>query len=202
MERTIEGFLAALASPAPAPGGGGAAALTGALGIALGNMVGNLTLGKKKYAAVEEELLALNAEAEKLREELLELIDEDARAFLPLSRAYAIPRDDPERGKIMEEALLRAVRPPMEVMGKCARALELIALYGEKGSALAISDAGCAAALALAAIKAAALNVKINTKSMADRDTALELNGEADRLLALYGRTAEKIYQNITGRLV
>lgn len=111
MERTIEGFLAALASPAPAPGGGGAAALTGALGIALGNMVGNLTLGKKKYAAVEEELLALNAEAEKLREELLELIDEDARAFLPLSRAYAIPRDDPERGKIMEEALLRAVRP-------------------------------------------------------------------------------------------
>ena len=165
-------------------------------------MVGNLTLGKKKYAAVEEELLALNAEAEKLREELLELIDEDARAFLPLSRAYAIPRDDPERGKIMEEALLRAVRPPMEVMGKCARALELISLYGEKGSALAISDAGCAAALALAAMKAAALNVKINTKSMADRDTALELNGEADRLLALYGRTAEKIYQNITGRLV
>ena len=202
MERTIEGFLAALASPAPAPGGGGAAALTGALGIALGNMVGKLTLGKKKYAAVEEELLALNTEAEKLREELLELIDEDARAFLPLSRAYAIPRDDPERGKIMEEALLRAVRPPMKVMGKCARALELIALYGEKGSALAISDAGCAAALALAAMKAAALNVKINTKSMADRDTALELNGEADRLLALYGRTAEKIYQNITGRLV
>ena len=122
--------------------------------------------------------------------------------IVPLSRAYAIPRDDPERGKIMEEALLRAVRPPMEVMGKCARALELIALYGEKGSALAISDAGCAAALALAAMKAAALNVKINTKSMADRDTALELNGEADRLLALYGRTAEKIYQNITGRLV
>ena len=200
MERQIDSFLAALASKAPTPGGGGAAALCGAVGIALGNMVGNLTLGKKKYAEVQEDIAALNAKAEALRADFLALIDADAEAFEPLSRAYGIPKDDPTRGEVMEAALLAAVQPPLEIMRKCVKALELIAEYAAKGSALAISDAGCAAAITRAACEAAALNVLVNTKPMRDREKAGEINREANELLQKCA-LAREIYDNVTGRL-
>ena len=200
MERQIDSFLAELASKAPTPGGGGAAALCGAVGIALGNMVGNLTLGKKKYAEVQEDIAALNAKAEALREDFLALIDADAEAFEPLSKAYGIPKDDPTRGEVMEAALLAAVQPPLEIMRKCVKALELIAEYAAKGSALAISDAGCAAAITRAACEAAALNVLVNTKPMRDREKAGEINREANELLQKCA-LAREIYDNVTGRL-
>lgn len=202
MEKNIDKFLEALASSAPTPGGGGAAALCGALGIALGNMVGSLTLGKKKYADVQEDIAALNSRAEALRADFVALIDADAAAFAPLSRAYGIPKDDPARAEIMEAALKRAAEPPLEIMRRCAAALDVIADYAAKGSALAISDAGCAAALAIAAMKAAALNVRINTKSMADREAADKMNAEAAGLYEKYEKEAEEIYQNVYGRLV
>lgn len=202
MEKNIDKFLEALASSAPTPGGGGAAALCGALGIALGNMVGSLTLGKKKYADVQEDIAALNSRAEALRADFVALVDADAEAFAPLSRAYSIPKDTPGRDEVMEAALKRAAEPPLEIMRKCAEALDLIAEYAAKGSALAISDAGCAAALAIAAMKAAALNVRINTKSMADREAASEMNAEAAGLCEKYEKEAEEIYQNVYGRLV
>ena len=202
MEKNVDKLLAELASSVPTPGGGGAAALTGALGIALGNMVGNLTLGKKKYAGVQEDIAALNQRAEALRADFVALIDADAEAFAPLSRAYGIPKDDPSRAEVMETALKRAAEPPLEIMRKCAEALELVKEYAAKGSALAISDAGCAAALAIAAMKAAALNVRINTKSMADREAASEMNAEAAGLCEKYEKEAEEIYQNVYGRLV
>ena len=200
MERDIQNFLAALASKAPAPGGGGAAALCGALAIALGNMVGNLTLGKKKYADVQEDIKALNEKAEALRADFVALIDADAEAFAPLSKAYGIPKDDPERAEVMETALLKAVQPPLEIMRKCVKALELIAEYAAKGSALAISDAGCAAAITRAACEAAALNVLVNTKPMRDREKAGEINREANELLQQCA-LAREIYNDVTGRL-
>ena len=200
MERQIDSFLAELASKAPTPGGGGAAALCGAVGVALGNMVGNLTLGKKKYAEVQEDIAALNAKAEALRADFLALIDADADAFEPLSRAYGIPKDDPTRGEVMEAALLAAVQPPLEIMRKCVKALELIAEYAAKGSALAISDAGCAAAITRAACEAAALNVFVNTKPMRDREKAGEINREANELLQKCA-LAREIYNDVTGRL-
>ena len=200
MERQIDSFLAELASKAPTPGGGGAAALCGAVGIALGNMVGNLTLGKKKYAEVQEDIAALNAKAESLREDFLALIDADAEAFEPLSKAYGIPKDEPARGEVMEAALLAAVQPPLEIMRKCVKALELIADYASKGSALAISDAGCAAAITRAACEAAALNVLVNTKPMRDREKAGVINREANELLQKCA-LAREIYDNVTGRL-
>ena len=200
MERQIDSFLAELASKAPTPGGGGAAALCGAVGIALGNMVGNLTLGKKKYAEVQEDIAALNAKAESLREDFLALIDADAEAFEPLSKAYCIPKDDPTRGEVMEAALLAAVQPPLEIMRKCVKALELIADYAAKGSALAVSDAGCAAAITRADCEAAALNVFVNTKPMRDREKAGEINREANELLQKCA-LAREIYDNVTGRL-
>lgn len=202
MEKNVDKFLTELASSAPTPGGGGAAALCGALGIALGNMVGSLTLGKKKYADVQEDIAALNSRAEAIRADFVALIDADAAAFAPLSRAYGIPKDDPARAEIMETALKRAAEPPLEIIRKCAEALDLIAEYAAKGSALAISDAGCAAALTIAAMKAAALNVRINTKSMADREAADKMNAEAAGLYEKYEKEAEEIYQNVYGRLV
>ena len=201
MEKNVDKFLADLASSAPTPGGGGAAALCGALGIALGNMVGSLTLGKKKYADVQEDITALNSRAEALRADFAALIDADAEAFAPLSRAYSIPKDAPGRDEIMESALLRAAEPPLEIMRKCAEALDVIADYAAKGSALAVSDAGCAAALCGAALQAAALNVRINTKSMKNRAAAEEIDAETDELLQKYSTIAQEIYKRVYGRL-
>ena len=201
MEKNIDKFLAELASSAPTPGGGGAAALCGALGIALGNMVGSLTMGKKKYADVQEDIEALNARAQALCADFVALIDADAEAFAPLSRAYSIPKDAPGRDEIMESALLRAAEPPLEIMRKCAEALDVIADYAAKGSALAISDAGCAAALCGAALQAAALNVRINTKSMKNRAAAEEIDAETDELLQKYSTIAQEIYKRVYGRL-
>lgn len=201
MEKNIEKFLEALASSAPTPGGGGAAALCGALSIALGNMVGSLTLGKKKYADVHEDIAELNAKAEALRAGFVALVDADAEAFAPLSHAYSIPKDDPARDEIMEPALLRAAEAPLEIMRKCAEALELISGYAAKGSALAISDAGCAAALCGAAMEAAALNVKINTKSMKNRAVADNINAEMNELLQKYFVLSQEIYNDVSGRL-
>lgn len=201
MEKNVDKFLAELASSAPTPGGGGAAALCGALGIALGNMVGNLTLGKKKYADVQEDIAALNQRAEAIRADFVALIDADAEAFAPLSRAYSIPKDDPARDEIMEPALLKAAEAPLEIMRKCAEALELISGYAAKGSALAISDAGCAAALCGAAMEAAALNVKINTKSMKNRAVADNINAEMNELLQKYFAFSQEIYNDVSGRL-
>ncbi len=201
MERQIDSFLAVLASKAPTPGGGGAAALCGAVGAALGNMVGNLTLGKKKYADVEEDIKILNEKAEKLRAEFLALIDADAEAFEPLSRAYAIPKDAPERAEVMEAALMRAAAPPLEIMRRCAAALSLVREYAAKGSALAVSDAGCAAAIIRGALEAAALNVFINTKSMNNREEAEKLYQEAHEILENCGDAAQEIYEDVLGRL-
>lgn len=201
MEKNIDKFLEALASSAPTPGGGGAAALCGALGIALGNMVGSLTLGKKKYAEVQEDIAELNAKAEALRAGFVALVDADAEAFAPLSRAYSIPKDDPARDEIMEPALLKAAEAPLEIMRKCAEALDLISGYAAKGSALAISDAGCAAALCGAAMEAAALNVKINTKSMKNRAVADNINAEMNELLQKYFALSQEIYNDVSGRL-
>ena len=201
MEKNIDKFLAELASSAPTPGGGGAAALCGALGIALGNMVGNLTLGKKKYADVQEDIAELNAKAEALRAGFVALVDADAEAFAPLSRAYGIPKDDPSRDEIMEPALLKAAEAPLEIMRKCAEALDLISGYAAKGSALAISDAGCAAALCGAAMESAALNVKINTKSMKNRAVADNINAEMNELLQKYFVLSQEIYNDVSGRL-
>ena len=112
MDMTLEtcrNFVSVLASDAPAPGGGGAAALVGAIGTALGNMVGSLTVGKKKYADVEAEIIELKKKCDALQTELLNQVEADEVNFLPLAKAYGIPKDDPNRDKIMEEATIIAL---------------------------------------------------------------------------------------------
>lgn len=200
-DRTLREFTDELASNAPVPGGGGAAALVGAVGIALGDMVGELTTGKKKYADVEEDIQRLMTEAKAVKDEFIRLIDADAEAFAPLAKAYGIPKDDPERDKIMEEALKNGAAVPMDIMRTCGKALDIIVEFAEKGSRLAISDAGCAATCCKAAIRAASLNVFINTKSMKDREFADQLNAEADELLAKYTQLADEVFDSVEGRL-
>ena len=200
-EMNLNHFLEQLASGAPVPGGGGASALVGALGTALGNMVGSLTVGKKKYADVEDEIIALNEKADVLRKELLELVEKDAEVFEPLSRAYGIPKDDPLRDETMAKVLKDAAEVPLAIMRKCCEALELIAVYGEKGSRLAVSDAGCGAAICRAALESAALNVYINTKSMKDRELAEKMNEEVGAMLEKYDTMASEIYAAVSGGL-
>ncbi len=195
VDKSITEFTEVLASSAPVPGGGGASALIGAIGIGLGDMVGELTTGKKKYADVEEDIQRLMAKSQELRVKFLELIDGDAEAFAPLAKAYSIPKDDPQRDEIMEGALRVGCSVPMDIMRTCAEALDVVAEFAAKGSKLAISDAGCAAVACKGAMQAASLNVFINTKSMKDREYADALNKEANDMLAKYEPMADEIYQ-------
>lgn len=194
-------FVSVLASKAPVPGGGGASALVGAIGTALGNMVGSLTVGKKKYADVEADIIALQAKATELQNELLHLVDQDAVVFEPLSKAYGIPKEDPNRESIMEAALKDACSVPMDIMRACAKSIDVIAEFAAKGSALAISDAGVGVAFAKAALMGASLNVFINTKSMTDKAYASKIETEADELLNKYCALADKIYESVISRL-
>ena len=194
-------FVEVLASKAAVPGGGGASALVGAIGTALGNMVGSLTVGKKKYADVEADIIALQAKATELQNELLHLVDQDAVVFEPLSKAYGIPKDDPNRESIMEAALKDACSVPMDIMRACAKSIDIIAEFAAKGSALAISDAGVGVAFAKAALMGASLNVFINTKSMTDKTCAAEIEKEADALLNTYCALADTIYSSVISRL-
>ncbi|MDR1125877.1 MAG: cyclodeaminase/cyclohydrolase family protein [Deltaproteobacteria bacterium] len=205
-EQSCEEFVAALASKAPVPGGGSASALVAALGAALGSMVGNLTLGKKKYAAVQAEIAALLEKARAVQAELLALAQRDAEAFEPLSRAYGLPQETDQQKKhkteVLEQALWEASAVPLLIMEQCAAALELHARFAQKGSALALSDAGAGAAICQGALKSAALNVFINVKAMLDRPRAEELKNQAHRLLEETNRRAEAVYQDVLGRLL
>ena len=200
MDKTYEScrkFVEVLASDAPAPGGGGAAALVGAVGTALGNMMASLTLGKKKYADVQDEIIAVKAKCDALQAELLNQVEADEVNFLPLARAYAIPKDDPDREKIMAEATVVACATPLRIMELCGEAIGCIAVVAEKGSRLAVSDAGCGAVMCKAAMQAASLNVFTNTKGMKDRSVAEELNRRANDLLEKYCPMADRVFETV-----
>ena len=200
MDMTLEScrkFVEVLASDAPAPGGGGAAALVGAIGTALGNMVGSLTVGKKKYAEVEAEIIDLKAKCDALQTELLNQVEADDIGFVPLAKAYGIPKDDPNRDAVLEAATITACGVPMHIMELCCQALDYIKVFAEKGSRLAVSDAGCAAVCCKAALQAASLNVFINTKSLKNRDVAEEMNAKANGMLGAYCALADEIFNTV-----
>ena len=190
-------FVTVLASNEPAPGGGGASALVAAVGTALGNMVGSLTVGKKKYADVEAEIIALQKKCDALQAELLDQVPADAEGFVPLARAYGIPKDDPDRPRIMEPATITACQAPMHIMERCCEAIDAIAVFAEKGSRLAVSDAGCGAVIVKAALQAASLNVFINTKTLQNRTLAEEMNAKCLEMLDTYGKKADGIFETV-----
>ena len=194
---TCREFVKVLASDAPAPGGGGAAALVGAIGTALGNMVGSLTVGKKKYADVQDEIIALKAKCDELQKQLLDQVEADEGNFLPLAKADGSPKDDPTRDTVMEEATIIACSTPMKIMELCCEAIEAIKVFAEKGSRLAVSDAGCGAVCCKAALQSASLNVFINTKSLKNRPIAEEMNKKANDMLDKYCAMADAIFTNV-----
>jgi formiminotetrahydrofolate cyclodeaminase len=173
VEKPMIVFLDKLASRSPEPGGGSVSALVGAVGAALVSMVANLTLGKEKYASVQDQVGELLASSEKLRDELQGLIQKDTEVYAEVSAAFKLPRETEEekaeRAKRVQEALKLATEVPFEIAEKClevARLSETSAVIGNVG---AVSDAGVAVLLAEAAAQSAALNVKINVNSIEDR---------------------------------
>ena len=204
MKQSCEDFIDVLASKEPIPGGGGAAAYVGAIGMALGNMVGSLTVGKKKYADVQDDIIALKAKADALQKDLLELVRRDAEVFEPLSKAYGLPKDTDEqkaeKARVMEAALKEAAGAPLDIMQKCCEAIDLHQSFADKGTAIAISDVGCGVACCKAALMAASLNVFINTKAMADRSYAEELYSQANTMLENYTKKADQIYNQVLMR--
>lgn len=191
---TIETYLNALASGESTPGGGAAAALTGSQAAALLSMVLNFSVGRKKYAAVEEELRGHLGQTEALRAELLALADKDAEAFSAVADCFGMPRATQEeraaRTKSMQAALKGAAEVPFEIATLCANLLEVTAPVAEKGNANVVSDAATAAHLAQAALDSALVNVDINLKWLKDKDYVSAMQAEVASLRA----SAEKSY--------
>ena len=194
-------FIQALASRDPVPGGGGASAITGALGAALCSMAGSLSAGRKSLEASREELEQLLVQCQRIQIRLLELVEEDAAAFTPLSRAYSIPKGAPDRAKVMEQAALAACQPPLEIMRACCQAIDLLSEMLGRSSPALISDVGCGALLCRAALESASLNVYVNTRSLRDRTKAGALEEKADAMLEHYLPLADRISRAVLRRL-
>ncbi|MCD8216876.1 MAG: cyclodeaminase/cyclohydrolase family protein [Clostridiales bacterium] len=204
-EKSCRDFVEVLGSKSSVPGGGGAAALAGALGTALGEMVGSLTVGKKKYADVQEDVLRLKEDAQRLEQEFLHLVERDAEVFEPLSKAYGLPKETEEqkahKAQVMEAALKEACTVPVQIMECCCRAIDLVREMETIGTAIAISDAGCAAAYLRAALTSASLNVYINTKSMKDRGYAEKQDRYVAKMLEEYVSVCDEIFQKVQTRV-
>jgi formiminotetrahydrofolate cyclodeaminase len=201
LDQSCREFVRALASKAPVPGGGGASAYAGALGVALGSMVANLTVGKKKYEAFEEDMRTILKKSEALQSDLMELVSRDAQAFEPLAKAYGMPRQTEQerriRSEVMEEALVAASLVPLEIMEKAYEGVVLQDELALKGSRIAISDVGVGVQLLKAAILGASMNVLINTKSMENRSKAQDIEKNTMRLISHGTRLADQVYRKV-----
>ena len=202
---TIGKFLDELASDAPTPGGGGAAALSGAMGAALVSMVCNLTIGKKNYESVSNDLQRTLVKAESLRAELTRGIDEDVVAFNKLMAAYGLPRgNDDEKAKrseAIQSALKIATLAPLHTCKICYAVIELSKEAADKGNVNVISDAGVAVLAANSGLRSCALNVFINAKSIKDRDFAEKHLAEVNALLATAAAETEAVYQVVKNKI-
>lgn len=205
LEKQTTEFLEDLSSSRPVPGGGGASATVGAFASALGMMVANLTVGKKKYADVEEEIKEAREQLEKLRDELVALTDRDAEAFEPLSKAYGLPKETQEqkeeKERILEQALYEASIVPMDIMETVLKVMHFLKVMGEKGSKIAVSDAGVGILFAQAALEGASLNVFINTNLMKNRERAEELNQKTDAMIQEGRELKETIYAGVLAKI-
>ena len=195
LELSVKEFAEALSAKQSVPGGGGASAMAGALGACCANMAGEFTLGKAKYAEHEADVAESMQKLSELREKLLSLVEVDAAAFEPLSKAYSIPKDLPGRAETLEKCLRAACEVPCEIL-RCSclvvSAMQNIANYG---SVLMVSDVATGAALAGAAIRGALVNIKANTCLMADKAFAKGCDAEAGALADEFIPKAEKTYE-------
>ncbi|WP_414698024.1 cyclodeaminase/cyclohydrolase family protein [Peptacetobacter sp. AB845] len=187
VDKSCVEFIEVLSSREPVPGGGGAAAFVGAIGVALGNMVANLTIGKKKYAEYEDEIKELLREAKEIEAELLSMVDRDAECFMPLSQTYGLPTSTEEereyKTKRMEVVLKQACEIPYKAAKVCFRAIKIHEDIVDKSSKIVISDIGVGVQCLRACLLGSKLNVKINTKSMKDREYADKISKEVNEIV-------------------
>ena len=202
MSTTISEYLSTLSTNAPTPGGGGTAALIGALGSSLASMVAALTTGKKKYAAYEEDIRRILSQTAALRDRFTQLIQADADAFEPLSKAYGIPKDTPGREETLQKCLLAAMQPPLDILSACEELLPILEELSVKGSVLAISDDACAASACRDAATAASMNVFVNTRLLTDRETAHRINQETRAKLDVVKSRCDAVLAGIGGKLL
>ncbi len=202
---SISGFISELAGSSPVPGGGSVVALVGSLSAALAQMVAALTVGRKKYAAVDEEMKALGLRAAALVSRLKALKDEDAAAYTLVSNAYKLPKDTPEqdqaRTAAIQAGLMRAAEVPLETVQRCAEAAELAAICAVKGNTNAASDAGVGALLAEAAAKGAAYNVRINVVAMPDKAAGAALAEAAKKAVVAASDAAARAVEAVEKQL-
>ena len=206
LNRSCTEFIEELSSKSPVPGGGGASAYVGALGMALGSMVGNLTLGKKKYKDVEEEIRELLIRSEMIIEALKELVQKDAEVFHPLSQAYGMPQETEEekvaKETVLQNALIAASEVPLTIASYCLEAIELHEEYAKKGTLIAISDVGVGVIFCKAALQGAKLNVLINTKIMKDQELKNNMESRLMEIERIGLEKADKIYQYVESLLI
>lgn len=205
-EKTCIEFVNVLASKSAVPGGGGAAALVGAIGMALGSMVCNLTIGKKKYVEYEESVNEILVKAREIEKKLLSMIDKDAKNFLPLSKAYGLPNSTEEEKKIkediMENALKVACEVPIDIVRVCFDAIKLHEDLVDKGSKLAISDVGVGVQCLRAAILSGQLNVVININSIKDMEYVEAIRKEVNSLVEEGVKICDEVYAKVEKALV
>lgn len=199
--KTIKEFNDVLKSKEPVPGGGSCSALAGALSSCLSTMAINLTYGKKKYLEYDNRLEELAKQLNYLDGKLLESINDDAKAFYPLSKAYSMDRNDPKYFSILEKCLQDAAIPPFSIMKYSAKVIEIDYELKDITSKLMVSDVGTSCMLALGALKGAYLNVLVNTKLMKDREYATNLENLARKILDKYSSLAERTYDVVLERL-
>ena len=204
-EKSVSNFLDELASNAPAPGGGSVAALSGALGAALVSMVCNLTLGKKGYEDVQDDIKDLLAQSEGLRKKLSDLLEADVAAYTGYSKAAKMPRateeEKAERSKAMLAALKVATDVPLSIAETAVKVMDLCMPAAEKGNKWAVSDAGVAVLMAEAALRSAALNVLINLGTLKDEEFVNDRRAKLESLLEGKGAMRDEIYDYVVGKL-
>ena len=192
----IEDLLGEISSESPAPGGGSVAAISGCFGVALVSMVCKLSIGKRKYKEVEDELKGVLLEAEVLEKELLELSKEDVEAFNKVIEALKTP-DKEEKKENLKVAYKRAAKVPFDVVKKCLRVMELAEVTTLKGNQNALTDSGVAALMAYSGLKGAVFNVKVNLKEIEDEDFNTKMGDEIESL----EKSGEKVLGAIIGRI-
>ena len=199
IDKKVSNFLNELASNSATPGGGSVAALAAALGAALISMVGNLTIGKKKYEDVEEDIKKIMGSSEKLRYELSQLIEEDVKVFNNFMATYKMPKETEDekniRAEKIQESLIEAAKVPLKTAYKCLDIMILSQEVAEKGNVNVISDAGVAVLMAEAALESAILNVKINLRMIKDEKVRMELFSSIKEILLKEKGQKEKVLE-------
>ena len=198
-------FIDELSSKAAVPGGGGAAALVGSIGVALGSMVGNLTVGKEKYSDVEEDIRILLKKSEALIMRLNQLVQKDAAVFEPLAKAYKMPmtttEERAEKERVLQECLVAAAKVPLAIAECCLEGIRLLDQYARKGSRMAVSDAGVGVIMLKSAIQGSKLNVLINLKMMKNEELKTEIKNKLNTIETEGLKLADQVYRYVEEQL-